>query len=309
MSPTRIDVHQHLWTEPLVAALARRARAPRIRHRAGRWMLELRGEPECEITLDDVDARAALAEEDGLDRALVALSSPLGIEALPRDEAWPLIEAYHEGAFALPEPFGVWGAVALDEPDPDDVDALLDRGAVGIALPAAALATPAGLQRVGPLLARAAKRNAPLFVHPGPAPWSPRGDGAELPPWWPAVTTYISELAAAWIAFTARGRREHPSLRVVFAALAGLAPLHAERLAARGAPADALADPRTFFDTSSYGPRAIGAMAAAVGPAQLVHGTDRPVVDPPSLEALGERRRALLQDNPARLLGYSLVLA
>jgi hypothetical protein len=26
----RIDAHQHVWTEPLVAALARRASAPRV---------------------------------------------------------------------------------------------------------------------------------------------------------------------------------------------------------------------------------------------------------------------------------------
>ena len=54
------------------------------------------------------------SERDGLDRALLCLSSPLGIESLPRAQAQPLLDAYHEGAFALGEPFGVWGAIALD---------------------------------------------------------------------------------------------------------------------------------------------------------------------------------------------------
>jgi hypothetical protein len=62
--------------------------------------------------------------------------------------------------------------------------------------------------------------------------------------------------------------------------LAGLAPLQAERLAARGGDAAALRDPHTFYDTSSYGPAAIGSMAAAVGSDALVHGSDRPVVAP-----------------------------
>ena len=72
------------------------------------------------------------------------------------------------------------------------------------------------------------------------------------------------------------GRAAHPRLRVLFAALAGLAPLHAERLAARGGPADAAHDPLVFYDTSSYGPAALAAMRAAVGPDALVHGSDRP---------------------------------
>ena len=91
--------------------------------------------------------RAALVEGDGLDRALVCLSSPLGIESLPREQALALIDAYHEGALALGEPFGVWGAIALDRADPDDVDRALARGCVGLSLPAGALA---GVDAVSP---------------------------------------------------------------------------------------------------------------------------------------------------------------
>ena len=80
---------------------------------------------------------------------------------------------------------------------------------------------------------------------------------------------------AAWHAFAAWGRSAHPRLRVVFAALAGLAPLHRERTTLRGGPR-AAADPLVFYDTSSYGPRALQAMTAAVGPAQLVNGSDAP---------------------------------
>lgn len=51
------------------------------------------------------------------------MSSPLGVEALPGDEARPLLAAWHDGVLRLGPAFGVWGAVALDEPDPADVDA------------------------------------------------------------------------------------------------------------------------------------------------------------------------------------------
>jgi hypothetical protein len=107
---------------------------------------------------------------------------------------------------------------------------------------------------------------------------------------------------AAWHAFLHAGRPAHPRLRVLFAMLAGGAPLQLERLAARGGPAEGVHDPLLFYDISSYGPRALEAMIRVVGAGQLVHGSDRPVVEavvPPADTALGH---ALLRVNPARLL-------
>ena len=81
---------------------------------------------------------------------------------------------------------------------------------------------------------------------------------------------------------------------MVFAALAGLAPLHAERLGARVARAPvraALSDPLTFYDTSSYGPLAVEAMHQAVGPAALVHGSDWPYAEPAPLAQPAAARR------------------
>ena len=176
-------------------------------------------------------------QHDGLDGALIALSSPLGIESLPTGEAEPLLDAYHEGVQALGAPFGWWGAVALDRPVPDAVDRLLAAGATGISMPAGALASPRGLDRVGPLLERVERHGAPLFVHPGPAPWRPMAwTGSTFPGWWPALTAYVTQQHEAWHAWMAWGRAQHPLLTVVWAMLAGGAPLHAERLATRGGP-------------------------------------------------------------------------
>jgi hypothetical protein len=118
------------------------------------------------------------------------------------------------------------------------------------------------------------------------------------------MTRYVADMNAAWHAFAAFGRRSHPNLRVVFAMLAGGAPLHAERLAARGGPTGTLADERLFYDTSSYGLRAIDALVRCVGVDQLVHGSDRPVVEAASPSLLGPAaREALVGANVARLLG------
>jgi hypothetical protein len=291
----RIDVHQHFWTEPLIDALARRRELPFVRSEHGLTVLYLAGERPfvLDLSTESLEQRAALVELDGLDRALVCLSSPLGIESLPRTHALPLIDAYHDGACALGSPFGVWGALALDSPDPTDVDRVLDRGCVGVSLPAGALGSVESLARLHPLLARLEARDAPLFVHPGPGPGMvPRAHESSLedPLWWPALTRYVFDMHAAWLSFCATGRAAHPHLRVVFAMLAGLAPLHSERLASRGGPSPDVPDRLVFYDTSSYGPSAIRALADLVGPAQLVYGSDRPVVEPdPYLarEALG----------------------
>ena len=94
----------------------------------------------------------AQAAEDGLDPALVSLSSPLGIETLAPDEAGDLLDAYHDGVLALPAPFGGWAAACLSEIDPVALARQLDRGFVGLQLPATALLDAAGYDRAGPLL-------------------------------------------------------------------------------------------------------------------------------------------------------------
>jgi hypothetical protein len=304
------DVHQHLWPEALVNALTWRREPPLLRRSDGGWTLRLRDEPEYPFDprAHDPERRLRLLERDGVRRALLAISSPLGIEGLARPDAEPLLAAHNAGLLELGGPFGVWGAVSLRPPDPADVDALLTAGAVGISLPAGALNGPDGLRRCGALLERLEQLDAPLLVHPGPDPWRTWRPQAyadhDVPGWWPAMTRYVADMNAAWHAFAAFGRPGHPRLRVVFAMLAGGAPLHAERLAARGGPAGAVADERVFYDTSSYGARTIDAMVRCVGVDQLVYGSDRPVVDAGAPAPLGPAaHEAMVGANVARLLG------
>ena len=110
-----------------------------------------------------------------------------------------------------------------------------------------------------PLLARLESRGAPLLVHPGPgvaagAYGAVAQASLEDPLWWPALTSYVATMQAAWLAFLTAGRARHPRLRVVFSMLAGLAPLQAERLSCRGGPSHPLLDPLIFYEISSYGP-------------------------------------------------------
>lgn len=279
----KIDIHQHFWTDPLVEALAMREELPFVRREQGLTVLFLAGERPYVIDRHEEEAtrRAELVHADGLDRALVSLSSPLGIESLPRPGATKLIEAYLDGALALGEPFGVWAPIGLDRANPADVDRALERGCAGISLPAGALGSVDMLARLSPMLGRIQERGAALFVHPGPGSRLPTQEATLGDPlWWPALTRYVAEVHAAWFVFVTAARRQFPELRVVFAMLAGLAPLHTERLLARGGPEVDLKDPRIFYETSCNGPYAISLMDRLVGVDQLVYGSDRPVADP-----------------------------
>ena len=236
---------------------------------------------------------------DGLGRALIAPSVPLGIEALPAAEAEPLLEAYHDGVAALPPVFGGWAAIGLAQPDPGALARRLDAGFAGACVAADALGGPEGFERLGPVLETLERRAAPLLVHPGPA----TGGSPGVPGWWPALTSYVATMQAAWHGFAVWGRPAHPRLRVCFAMLAGLAPLQRERLVARGGRA--VRDPGVFLETSSYGTRAVDAVLREVGVDQLVHGSDRPVVAPADLSLGDAVHTALRERNPSRLLGHT----
>ena len=257
----RADIHQHLWPDDLISSLARRTVAPRIRG----GMLELVGEPPVPFEAREHDP----AGRTGFDRILIAPSLPSGFDT-------DLADDFERGVLALGPPFELWTST------PERLDV-----AVGLCLAGRDLPTAA------PVLERLQAAGKPLFVHPGPAAGSPA--------WFPALTAYVAEMNAAWHWWAAFGRPAFPALRVVFAMLAGLAPLHAERLAARGGPVAAVHDPLTFFDTSSYGPRAIDAMLRVVGVDRLLYGSDVPVVEPVPL-GLGEAvEHALTVVNPELL--------
>ena len=100
---------------------------------------------------------------------------------------------------------------------------------------------------------------------------------------------YTTQLQAAWWGWhAARGRELYPGLRVLFAAGAGLAPVHHERHVARGGEPPTI-DPDVFVDTSSYGPQALDALVRVLGIDVLALGSDRPYAAP--LRRLARRRR------------------
>src|ERR1700727_217267 len=223
-----VDLHQHVWTTPLLNALARRDRLPFVRRTDGLTVLHGGGELPYVIDTDaeSADRRAPLLAADGLRRAVVALSSPIGIEELPHDAAAELISAHLEGVLALGDGFAAWGPIPVHDPDPADVDEVLRRGCAGVSVPACALAGRHALDALGSVLERVQSHRVPLLVRPGGVSGQHTHEAPLTEPlWWRALTDYVSQMQAAWLTFASHGRRELPQLTVVLALLAGRAPL------------------------------------------------------------------------------------
>jgi predicted TIM-barrel fold metal-dependent hydrolase len=294
-----IDIHQHLWTPEFVERLRARTQVPYLRG----WTLHTAAEAPYEVDpqAHDVERRIAADREAEVGTACLSLSAPLGIEDLPRPQASLLIDAWHRGVRELPDHFRAWISVPTDEPCASDLYGLLaeDRF-VGLQLPATSVSSPDAWQRVSSLLLAAEVAGKPVLIHPGAETTRPlRGS---VPGWWHPVVGYVSQMSAAWWGWQAFGGRDlFPDLRLVFAAGAGLAPLHQERFLQRGGT-DRPVDPNVFVDTSCYGPRALDALVRVLGIDALVLGSDRPYGEPVA-EFLGlAATHAIRVRNPAALL-------
>ena len=235
--------------------------------------------------------------------AVVALSSPLGIEALPADEAARCSPPTTSGACALPAGLrGLGAARPRRARSGAPGRALLDAGLVGLCLPAGALSGPAGCGACAPLLwsARGARGRRSSCIPARRRGARHAGAGSDVVA---GADRYVAQMHAAWLGVRAPGSRPaHPRLRVVLRhaggprAAAGRAP----RLARR--PAVTRRTPLAFYDTSSYGPRAVAAWRPRSGPTALVHGSDRrssAPANPRRPRATTSRRP---RGNPARLL-------
>lgn len=286
---TTFDIHQHLWPEAFVAALRARTTAPKL---DGEQLTTREGRFEIALADHDLVGRLRTLDRDGVDVAVVSLQTSLGLEALPERERAELEEAWVEGTRALVATAG--GRLLAFSPGvPRD-------GFVGVSLGSSLLTD---LDGAAPVLDAAEASETLVFVHPDAG----RSRGETRPAWWDWVTGYPARMQEAYLAWLAFGRERWPSLRLVFAMLAGGGPFQLERLARRGIDVRSALDPNTFFDVSTHGRRAIELCVETFGVGQLAYGSDTPVVDSrPTLDAVrgfGDAVTHVLQsDTPARIL-------
>ena len=261
-----VDVHQHLWPEQLVDRLRARTRAPYLRG----WTLHTHGEPPYEVDPAHHDVRAAdRGGPRGRGRAWPASRSPRrsASRSWCGPEAGALLDAWHEGARALPGHFRAWASVPIGRPRPRRARRrCCDDGFVGVQVPATDLLSPAAWERAAHVLAgRRARPASRCFVHPGP------GAGARR---WPAGCRRGGRRSSATprscrppggAGTPSAAARLFPRLRVLFArrrrpgarcTTSGTSPAAA---AVRRSTRD------VYVDTSSYGPQALDALVRVLG--------------------------------------------
>lgn len=285
----RTDIHQHLWPEEFLAALSARARPPRLDAND----LYLDGERVWPLDVDShaLEKRLGLLDRYELGRTVVSLQPTLGLDRLPYEEADELTGTWEAGILQLARASrGRILPLAAREPA---------EGFVGLCVAAKALLD---LDELAPRLDALARSGGFLFVHPGAAS---APDGA--PVWWTAIMDYTAQMQAAYFSWVAHGAARWPDLDVVFAILAGGGPFHLERMAARGLDERAAMLPRVWFDTSTYGRRALELVLSTFGVDPMIFGSDIPVVDPQAgvdaVRSFGEAvAAAVFSANPERLL-------
>jgi predicted TIM-barrel fold metal-dependent hydrolase len=283
-----IDVHRHLWPDQLVEALRSRTAPPCLRKRT---LVLDDGEWEVDPAAYGLERCLADLERDGIDLAVVSCPPTLGIELLPAEESEPLLAAYHAGALeAIAASDGRLRAFAMGEPR---------EGFVGASVSAPALLE---LGRIASVLDELERSGSVLFVHPGPS-----GSPDRAPDWWAQVVGYTAQMQAAYASWLATGIDRWPELRVLFAILAGGAPIQLERLRRRGFDVRRALGAKLYLDTASYGRHAFELCLATYGGQALVFGSDAPVIDAkPTLEAVrgfGQAvTDAICTDNPTELL-------
>ena len=283
-----VDVHQHLWPEPLLELLARRREPPRLDGST----LEVPGEPPLEVDLEAhrLEARIASLDRCGVDRAVVSLPPTLGAGALADEEWEEICEAYEDGIVALARaserivPLAARGSA---------------EGFVGACVGAPELLD---LELLAPRLDDLELRRGFLFVHPGPSPARER-----TPPWWSAVVDHAAQMQAAYAMWLNSGVERWPRLEVVFAILAGGGPFQLERLQSRGVSGRSLLYDTVSFETASYARRALELCLTTYGVGRVLLGSDAPGLDPElaldAVRAFGDAvAETICSTNPSRLL-------
>jgi len=283
-----VDVHQHLWPPAFVEALRRRRAAPRL---DGATLELAEGTFEVDLGSQVAASRIAMLDRTGIDVAVLSLQPTLGVWALPDEERTELTEIWESGAIELAEASGGRFAVlACGHASP---------AFAGAVVPAVSLRDVDGLTA---LLSGLHDSGGFLLVHPSGGNATP---GA--PSWWASIVDYTAEMQAAYLTWLSYAQTKFPAVKVVFGILAGGGPFQLERLASRGVDVRSALHGNVFFDTASYGRRAIELCIETFGVHQLVYGSDVPVIDPePTRNAIGGFGESVVQlitaDNPSRLL-------
>ncbi len=289
-----IDVHTHFYPEGYREALERDPEPYALgRDALGRTILTLHGErivtmtPEMTSPEDRIHEMARL----GVDLQLVSITIPnvyIGPQTRRRDLARRANDGVADLVRRYPRHFAGLASVPL--PDADAAVTELERAVGELGMVGALVGSNVEGQYLDdpaffPLFERAQELEVPLLVHPMP----PAVPDATFAPGLVPLLGFVFNTSASVARMVLAGVFERlPRLVVILGHLGGTLPYLMQRLdnGYRAYPEirDALPHPpshylkRLFYDTVSFSVPSLQCALGAVGPGQIVMGTDYPHV-------------------------------
>ncbi len=325
-----IDLHFHWGPKAFADALRRRDSKPMIR----------RGEDGAEYfesnfstnrlppDFDDVDARLAEMDKNGVAHAVLSISPVTGIEALPLQDSLPLARAYNDAASAVcaahPDRFSALAILPVGNMAAAvaEFERVMDLpGVVGAVLPGDGFLSQRRAEKFGPLFEAADRRNAIFLVHYGRLPDdadAPKIDASDNRHARYGTLDMQSRLSSNMLTFCMTDfLKPYPNVTVLSHNLGGNIPFEIDRMDHRSMcdrPSDELPSKRVkaapvMVDCNSLSARAIELAVQVYGAEKIVFGSDgtdfgmdwtqKAIAEARLTEA---EKRAILDGNAKRIL-------
>ena len=265
---SRIDVHQHLLPPEFVAALDRHGMAAWGRFP---WSAE---------------SAIATMDRHGIATGILSLSTPgthLGDDAEARILTRQINERIAGLVRGRPDRFGMFASVPL--PDVDGslqaiAHAYDDLHADGVVLLTNVRGMYVGDPAFEPVMAELNRRNAVVFIHPGPLP-GPPAKGIH-----PTLADFLLDTTRAAINMVQNGiPRRYPGLKIILAHAGGFVPYAAYRISLMAAVDNPKADSEAmladlssfYFDTALSGsPTVLPSLFSFAADGHELFGSDWP---------------------------------
>lgn len=290
-----IDMHAH-WVPKEVSALLRtRSAAPMIRvgDNGQEHLHSLFRAMPIQSDFDDLNLRITEMDRHGVQRAVLSLTTVLGVEALPLADALPLCRAHNDAASAVcvahPDRFSAFAAVPVADLAVGlaEFERAMDLpGIVGALLPGDGFLSAKRAERFRPFFEAANRRNAIFLVHYGKLADDaepPRLDTSDNAHARVGTLDMQARLSQNMLTFCMTDfLKPYPNVTVLSHNLGGNIAFEVDRMDHRSMldrPTDELPSKRiraahVLVDCNSLGARAIEMAVEAYGAEKIVFGSD-----------------------------------
>src|SRR5579862_223624 len=325
-----VDMHFHWGPKAFADVLRQRTVKPRIyRGDDGVEYFESNFAPnKLPADFDNVEARLAEMDKNGVERAVLSMSPVTGIEALPLQEALPLSRAFNDAVAGVcathPDRFSGFAILPVGNMTAavEEFERIMDQpGMIGAVLPGDGFLSKKRAEKFAPLFEAANRRNAVFLVHYGKLPddpESPKVDASDNARDRYGTLDMQARLSSNMLTFCMTDfLKPYPNVAVMSHNLGGNIPFEIDRMDHRtlcDRPGEELPSRRVkaapiMVDCNSLSGRAIELAVQVYGADKIVFGSDgtdfgmdwtQKVINEARITETD--KRAILADNANRIL-------